>query len=100
MLCMTMVATLRTDFQTFCEFAHAPLVDFLHYCAITVMSMFMTLVIVILMIFLDTLVKIKKFKNCNLNKKKIVDFGGHFFFCSVYNEYYYNIHFSANEQLQ
>ena len=45
--------------------------------------MFMTLVIVILMKFLDTLVKIKKFKKINLYKKKIVDFGGRFFFCSV-----------------
>ena len=44
----------------------------------------MTLVIVILMIFLDTLVKIKKLKNFNLYMKKIVEFGGRFFFCSVY----------------
>ena len=47
------------------------------------MSMFMTIVI-ILMIFLDTLVKIKKLKNCNMNKKKIVDLGGRFFFFLVY----------------
>ena len=36
------------------------------------MSIFMTLVIVILMIFFDTLVKIKKLKNCNMNEKKIL----------------------------
>ena len=30
----------------------------------------MKLVVVILMVFLDTLVKIKKLKNCNINKKK------------------------------
>ena len=56
---------------TFCDFAHAYLVEFLCYCAITVMSIFMTLVIVILMIFFDTLVEIKKLKNCNMNEKKI-----------------------------
>ena len=45
--------------------------------------MFMTLVIDILMTFLDKLVKIKKFKKINLNMKKNIDFGGRFFFCSV-----------------
>ena len=76
---------LRHSELTFYEFAHPPLIDLLHYCAITLMFItVMTLVIVILMIFFDILVKIRKLKNCNLDKKKIVDFGGRFFFCSVY----------------
>ena len=72
---------LRHSELTFYEFAHPPLIDLLHYCAITLMFItVMTLVIVILMIFFDILVKIRKLKNCNLDKKKIVDFGGRFFF--------------------
>ena len=87
----------------FCEFAHATLVAFLHYCAITVMSMFM-----LLLFSWYSLIPWLRLWNKKIViwiGKKIVDFGGRFF-CSVhlseiyFRQYWISSHLSTSMAVQ